>query len=1662
MLSALPSSRLWECLDIAAPTTLGALNRSALNYFCPSDGECGWTFTALTDAQRGSDTLFGATTICDAKVVGDGTVNSLDIAVLMYAQFGEGPYEDIFLPGQTPGRFNPATTFGRDRVVHQCGNGLLPNQYQLQLSTDFCLAGHFPPAPPSPPTPLTPPPSGPADGRRLSDSVGMQQLQPGLQPGLQLASSDSYACLVDPDGQCDGSDSPALTQYLVDMAMATTEMRHMRAVAQRWASLPSGEWSRVHLPGTLLAMELFLVNVAPGDVIANSLESELPPPFNCTSTDCAPFDASSIVVRFQRREELVRRPERERCAFIEKAGRNVLEGGTLGLRQSPPELSCPFDLFVWLPTNPSSRVATPQTNHAGDHRCAGRLGVDVGSTAMDGQTGTIQLEVSCATEWATLSEPVLREGVLCSDVCIYSGNGACQDGGLNSILPQACAYGTDCADCGARVVRSEPEPPTPDLVDEGLELMRERTDEPRGHCSVGSYATYAGAIGAMAASLFLSAGSFASSASGAHGWTLAVGRVLQQVYNLERASVRLPEPYQPKAAFNSSRLYYDTMCFVEGGASSVTPTCIADVSAWVASRSPPPPQTPPPPSPRLALAPSNATISARRNLVSEPTLDIRPLCGFKFYEWFDYDNDPAYRSGGTLCYRIELCVAVLAIQNPPGNIADFCQSSATSEGAFNAVYNYATPRHQVVQVRDKEWRVTHGPVTANTHNYESDVGPGPWVVALLDRIVYDASQAKYVNFGNGFEDVYPCPLHPEARDIQRNLGYNTGWSTSYTCDPATCSSAPEFAAEDYGCFNCDTHARVAYVSVKSTGDISLDRTASFPTTRQRWQTQSYAGCFYLAEALLFEASPPPPPSLTPSLVSPPTHHSAPQCLGWSWRPRFYSSGYRAFGGVGSCDAVGQSLEDLINMLLLCTLILAIMALLHVLYIFRMRRAYARELKEEEEMVNRGRTSTLHTSRRSGGRAPQTRSLATMRLDGMGPIDQVSTTPPPATSRLSDGQAHSDGHDGQALADGGNGLTHMVDTTTILSTIWSHPWQAVTSMGAVDQVSVQISETSPPPSPPASPAGISRAGIKPAGLSKSKESDTEAGNAEGDRRLPYATALIWPNIEVAMPPLCGRKSPLTLLPLPPLPYSPNPTPHPPLTLSAPSPHPQVFVLILFAPLLAGKSTHTLALAYVTRCCVGWSCWLPIIVLAVITYATLRSARVLWRFSGFAASRSYKYAPPPATADETADPLFRLINKVRESLGLALIDRFTGDFAIAPNWEDDVATSLRILRKPCGYWGHHYRRSPLDGAHALYFVWIGSARGQRPTYVLTTVVINLLVQILLNLSPLQAAFQRTWLVQRVAVTTTLALAAVWILCARPTSDRMLSLQECVTYVLNAFAAFYAVAAFHLDGFESERSLSTSDALWLVSIWAVAGFFAYDFVAVPFLNRLSAEGVTCHTVARATLAIPRNACRAVVGTVSILVGKHLTCAAEDPYASHAWRAAFAAAQPTRVEPQLAYPRVSERTGADQAAAGTAEDAADDADEDPGENAASHVASKPDAAQEALDMSANTRWFIAATAQIDGPNSAIEPIREENPRTARWYVRALIATLLGGPLEQPIKHRTARSRVDLRKAAPTSAKKRQQRPHDQRTISSLISAESASPVYVRHSGDGEVTVSI
>ena len=109
----LPHSRFWECLDIASPTTLnGMQSTSHYENVGPGQGsqpsQGNWHFNGDYSANNqfhevpfggakrcnmGQDVQQGST---NGSRVGDGVVNSLDLAVLMCAQFAEAPYENVW------------------------------------------------------------------------------------------------------------------------------------------------------------------------------------------------------------------------------------------------------------------------------------------------------------------------------------------------------------------------------------------------------------------------------------------------------------------------------------------------------------------------------------------------------------------------------------------------------------------------------------------------------------------------------------------------------------------------------------------------------------------------------------------------------------------------------------------------------------------------------------------------------------------------------------------------------------------------------------------------------------------------------------------------------------------------------------------------------------------------------------------------------------------------------------------------------------------------------------------------------------------------------------------------------------------------------------------------------------------------------------------------------------------------------------------------------------------------------------------------------------------------------------------------------------------------------------------------------------------------------
>ena len=132
---------------------------------------------------------------------------------------------------------------------------------------------------------------------------------------------------------------------------------------------------------------------------------------------------------------------------------------------------------------------------------------------------------------------------------------------------------------------------------------------------------------------------------------------------------------------------------------------------------------------------------------------------------------------------------------------------------------------------------------ATNHNYDSDNGPGPWLIATLDQF----DDVRQLNYGTGLWDVNPCPLDP-------------------TCNPSTCTSDPKHPGETYGCYRCDEVARVGYIFTEETVDPSEHLALAVTDTVQRAETTSRAACYYLATIKIFSCALGVEALVTPTLI----------------------------------------------------------------------------------------------------------------------------------------------------------------------------------------------------------------------------------------------------------------------------------------------------------------------------------------------------------------------------------------------------------------------------------------------------------------------------------------------------------------------------------------------------------------------------------------------------------------------------------------------------------------------------------------------------------------------------------------------------------------------------------------------------------------------------
>ena len=220
-----------------------------------------------------SDRSFGVTT--DPKSYGDGVINAYDIAVLLWSQFERPPYNDI------PDLKTMKTVDARETMMDMCCSGLgiktdlggapwtcldgkavTRSEYSTRVSREYCDPHIQTSVPSSAPTSL--PTSAPT-------SV------PSLAPTSVVTGDGSG----DGDGSRDGRRLDDEAQVEARRALSEGSSGEIRSY--RWADVgDAGSWTKIELPETAIALELFLLNVDPA-LAYRDISFEAPPPSGCST-----------------------------------------------------------------------------------------------------------------------------------------------------------------------------------------------------------------------------------------------------------------------------------------------------------------------------------------------------------------------------------------------------------------------------------------------------------------------------------------------------------------------------------------------------------------------------------------------------------------------------------------------------------------------------------------------------------------------------------------------------------------------------------------------------------------------------------------------------------------------------------------------------------------------------------------------------------------------------------------------------------------------------------------------------------------------------------------------------------------------------------------------------------------------------------------------------------------------------------------------------------------------------------------------------------------------------------------------------------------------------------------------------------------------------------
>lgn len=329
----------YQCADVAGPGTI-SLDEASLWSTNAEDLYYG-VLSGYLDPSDASP--FGVS--CSGTHLGDGVVNSFDIAVFIFAMFARPPY-DVAL--------TTLTVDIRSDHSSECSGSNTRSDWQVALGSSYCPSGR----------------------RRLGETYNVKSA--ALATATATASSTSVATRT----------RHLSTRYYDD---ATDGVK-----LERWVDLERGSWFRISIDGLQQITELFLGNVWVD--VGIGIVNQPYPSMHAESVADYPADPNQVEIRWARRFELLGMGDDGNCQSIVNgvSGSISLYGDTLSVRQEGPasQQMCAFDLFVYKPNAMTSSRASLEVAHRGDTN----LQVMRGSTWRNVQgVGTLTADVSLLT-----------------------------------------------------------------------------------------------------------------------------------------------------------------------------------------------------------------------------------------------------------------------------------------------------------------------------------------------------------------------------------------------------------------------------------------------------------------------------------------------------------------------------------------------------------------------------------------------------------------------------------------------------------------------------------------------------------------------------------------------------------------------------------------------------------------------------------------------------------------------------------------------------------------------------------------------------------------------------------------------------------------------------------------------------------------------------------------------------------------------------------------------------------------------------------------------------------------------------------------------------------------------------------------------------------------